>query len=127
MLGAAATFAALQGSAIVEMKTTSHHPSTTTIAASTSIIVAITIEPIASTKFCNLATRAVDGQLAFDVESQVVELTGFPGLTDRQRSFVIAAARDATAQVSSGGGWSNDKLVEAVNQVCGLHLTPATL
>lgn len=86
-----------------------------------------TTEPIASSAFCSLASDAVRGQFDFTNESSVLELSNDPSLTEHQRVLMMGATSDAVRQIKAGAGYSNDLLVIAVNQICGLHLTPVTM
>ena len=80
---------------------------------------------LAPADFCALAMEAIDGHFDFTDPERVAELTDHPGLTDRQRSLVRVGAADAVAEVTRGDGWSTDELVVAINEACGLHLTPS--
>ena len=82
---------------------------------------------IASAEYCALAVQAVEGHFDFTDPERVKELTEDPELTARQAELMRAGAADAVNEVADGNGWSNDELVSAVNEVCGLTLTPATL
>lgn len=84
-------------------------------------------EPRASASFCSLAVKAAGGEFDFTSEARVRELTEDPGLSDDQRLRVAAAAADAVRQIELGGGYSNDLLVSAVNDICGRNLTPVTM
>ncbi len=84
-------------------------------------------EPRASANFCSLALKAVGGEFDFTSEASVRELTEDPSLTEHQTLRVVAAIADAVAQLKSGGGYSNDLLVSAINDICGLSLTPMTM
>lgn len=82
---------------------------------------------MASADFCSLATDAANGAFDFTSEARVRALTGDPSLTESQRRLVTNAVADAVRQVTGGGGYANDLLVAAVNEVCGLDLTPVTM
>jgi hypothetical protein len=82
---------------------------------------------LASSEFCSLATDAANGSFDFMNETMVQALTQDPSLTDRQRQLVTGAVADAVRQLSSGYSYANDLLVAAVNDVCGLSLTPVTM
>ncbi len=58
---------------------------------------------------------------------QTAELTEAPDLTPSQRLKMRSAIEDARAQLATGTGYSNDLLVAAVNEICGLKLTPVTM
>ena len=77
--------------------------------------------------FCDLATRATEGEVAFGDPVQAAELTEAPDLTSSQRLKMRSAIEDARAQLATGAGYSNDLLVAAVNEICGLKLTPVTM
>lgn len=100
---------------------------TTAVAAPTSVAPTATTEFAPSATYCALAAQAVDGSFDFTDPEQVKRLTQSSELTTRQRALIAAGAADAVAEVASGGGWSNDQLVFAVNDVCGLDLVPSTL
>ncbi len=85
------------------------------------------VAPLASDEFCSAATNAANGSFNFLDEARVAALTQDPSLTDRQRRLVTTAVADAVQQISVGGSYANDLLVSAVNEVCGLHLTPVTM
>jgi hypothetical protein len=48
-------------------------------------------------------------------------------LTDRQRQLLTTAVADAVRQITSGSSYANDMLVAAVNEICGVQLTPVTM
>lgn len=85
-----------------------------------------TAAPVASADFCSLATDATNGAFDFTNEASVRALTQDPSLTDHQRALLTNAVADAVRQVSSGS-YANDMLVIAVNEICGLQLTPVTM
>jgi hypothetical protein len=62
-----------------------------------------------------------------DVDVDANELVVFAGLSDRYRAMIRAAVTDAARQVRTGGGWDTTTFVDAVNVICGLHLTPVTM
>lgn len=86
-----------------------------------------TAAPLASADFCSLASAAVEGAFDFTSASSVEALLRDPSLTERQRLLVTNAVADAVRQISSGGSLANDMLVEAVNEICGLQLTPVAM
>jgi hypothetical protein len=86
-----------------------------------------TIAPVRSDGFCELATAAAGGQVAFQDPVQAASLIEFEGLTERDRRLLRAAVGEAVAQLDLGAGYTNDLPVSAVNEMCGLHLTPSTL
>jgi len=100
-------------SIVGEATTTTSHTSTTLT--------------LASAEYCALAVQAVEGHFDFTDPERVKELIEDPELTARQAELMRAGAADAVNEVADGNGWSNDELVSAVNEVCGLTLTPATL
>jgi phage-related tail protein len=65
--------------------------------------------------------------VAFDEPTQVAKFTQDASLTQQQRSRMRAAIDDATSQLATGAGYSNELLVAAVNEICGLELTPVTM
>ena len=85
-----------------------------------------TVESSASAAFCATASRAVDGQFDFSSDERIAELNDDPSLSPEQRAIVSHATADAKRQVASGS-WSNDLLVEAVNEICGTNFTPVTM
>jgi hypothetical protein len=103
------------------------NPSETLAAASTDVAPTVTTEPAPSPEYCALAEEAVEGNFDFTDPEEVKRLTQRPELTTRQRALIAVGAADAVREVSLGSGWSNDELVNAVNEVCGLDLAPLTL
>ncbi len=85
-----------------------------------------TVELSPSTAFCTLATKAVAGEFDFTSDERIALLDGDPSLSPRQRALVSEATADAQRQVSEGS-YSNDLLVEAVNEICGTSFTPVTM
>ncbi len=79
-----------------------------------------------SPEFCSRARNAAEGQLALDDPEQINDLTNDPSLPDDDRGRLAEALEDASRR-STGGAWSNDRLVEIVNELCNLELTPVTL
>jgi len=101
---------------------------TSTLAeATTTTVETTTTFTLASAEYCALAVKAVEGRFDFTDPERVKELTEAPELTARQVELMRAGAADAVNEVADGNGWSNDELVSAVNEVCGLSLAPATL
>ncbi len=80
-----------------------------------------------SAAFCDLATQATKGEMALRDPVQTAQLTEARGLTESERSRMRSAIDDAAAQLATGAGYSNDLLVSAVNEICGLKLTPVTM
>jgi hypothetical protein len=80
-----------------------------------------------SAAFCDLATRATKGEVTIRDPNQTAKLTESPDLTENQRSRMRGAIEDAKTQLAGGAGYSNDLLVAAVNEICGLKLTPVTM
>jgi hypothetical protein len=99
-------------------------PSTTN---GSSTLSSVTTAPLASAGFCSLATDAANGTFDFTNEASVRALTEDPSLTDRQRQLLTAAVADAVRQITSGSSYANDMLVAAVNEICGVKLTPVTM
>lgn len=97
--------------------------STTTPIAPTS---PVTVESSASAAFCDTASKAVGGEFDFTSDERIAELKNDPSLSPGQRALVSRATADAKRQVATLS-WSNDLLVEAVNEICGTNFTPATL
>ena len=97
-------------------------PSSSTVVPSTSVPVEA-VPP----GFCDLAVRASGGSVPMDVDVDANELVVFAGLSDRYRAMIRAAVTDSARQVRTGGGWDTTTFVDAVNVICGLHLTPVTM
>jgi len=95
--------------------------------ATTTTVQTTTTFTLASAEYCALAVQAVEGRFDFTDPDRVKELTEDPELTARQADLMRAGAADAVNEVADGNGWSNDELVAAVNEVCGLRIIPATL
>ena len=70
---------------------------------------------------------ATKGEVALRDPVQAAKLTEVADLTTSQRSRMRLAIEDARAQLAKGAGYSNDVLVAAVNEICGLKLTPVTM
>jgi hypothetical protein len=86
-----------------------------------------TASPLASADFCSLAADAVEGAFDFTNESSVGALLQDPSLTERQRLLMANAVADAVRQITAGGSFANDMLVDAVNEICGLQVPPVTM
>lgn len=83
--------------------------------------------PLASPALCSRVTDAATGNFDFTDEANVRALIDDPSWTDRQRQLLGPAVADAVRQITSGGSYSNDMLVAAVNEICGAQLTPVTM
>ena len=70
--------------------------------------------------------KAVAGEFDFTSDERIALLDGDPSLSPRQRALVSEATADAQRQVLEGS-YSNDLLVEAVNEICGTSFTPVTM
>lgn len=77
--------------------------------------------------FCDLAVRATEGSVSMDIAAEDNELVRFPGLSDRHRTMVRRVVADAAHQFRFGSSFDTTTLVEAVNEICGLSLTPVTM
>jgi hypothetical protein len=84
-------------------------------------------EANASKEYCELAVSATRGQLDFSDASQFSSLVQHPGLPDRFRAAMTAAAENARVRTAAGNGWSNDDMVGVVNTMCGLDLPSITM
>jgi hypothetical protein len=81
----------------------------------------------ASKEYCDLAVRATNGELNFADETQYASLVNSPGLPRRFREAMTAAAENARVRTAGPNGWANDDMVEVVNKMCGLKLTPVSI
>jgi hypothetical protein len=80
----------------------------------------------ASASFCAIAVDAVDGRVPFNDPSRTSGLPDDPSLNDWDRRRLTAALDDAARQVAAGG-FDNTQLVDLVNELCALRLTPVTM
>ena len=84
-------------------------------------------EANASKDYCELAVNATGGHVDFSDASQFSSLVQNPGLPDRYRAAMTAAAENARVRTAAGNAWSNDDMVGVVNTMCGLNLAPVTM
>ena len=84
-------------------------------------------EANASKDYCELAVSATRGHVDFSDASQFSSLVQHPGLPERYRAAMTAAAENARVRTAAGNGWSNDDMVGVVNTMCDLNLTPLTM
>ena len=82
---------------------------------------------LAPPDFCELLVRTVKGHEPINDPAFRSMVTEFPGLTDVQRSYFYFTLEDAAIQIARDSGYSNDRLVNLVNETCGLNLTPVTM
>jgi hypothetical protein len=80
-------------------------------------------------EFCDAAEQAAEGNIAFNDPAATAELTEFEGLTESQRQIITDAIEATRREVERvpNGSWTNNEMVDAVNEVCGSDLTPVTL
>jgi hypothetical protein len=80
-------------------------------------------------EFCKAAEQAAEGNIAFSDPAVTAELTEFEGLTEHQRQIITDAVDATRREVERvpGGSWTNNEMVDAVNELCGSDLTPVTL
>jgi hypothetical protein len=83
--------------------------------------------PLASAQFCSRVVELPKGSFDFSNDERVAELTNDSSLSDHQRLLLSAAIADARTQIASGSGYSDDLLVEAINEICGTSLTTVTM
>jgi hypothetical protein len=102
-------------------------PSATPSESATSPTAPTTIADAAPDGFCNLAVRATHGEIAMDVDIDANELVNYPGLSALHKNLIRSAVLDAILQVRNGSGWDTTALVDAVNEICNLTLTPVTM
>ena len=84
-------------------------------------------EANASKDYCELAVSATQGHVNFADAFQFSSLVQHRGLPDRHRAAMTAAAENARVRTAAGSPWSNNDMVEVVNTMCGLNLTPITM
>jgi hypothetical protein len=106
---------------------TSVAPPIAPIVVSASVVVTSAIVESVPAGFCELAVQATEGSIRMDVDLSDNELFRFPGLSDTHRSMVRSVVADAIPLVRSGDGFDTTRLVELVNSICGLKLTPVIM
>ena len=83
-------------------------------------------EPAASESYCAVAVNAAQGRINFLDDVQYASIVDDPGLPDRYRDDMTAAAKRARRLWASFGAWSNHDMVAVVNEMCGKDLTAVT-
>lgn len=81
----------------------------------------VTVTSVAPPTRCEAAPQAVEGH------GGLADLPDSPGLLDEHRNPVAGAVARAQDEIDGGDGWDNTELVDLVNELCGLQLTPVTM
>jgi hypothetical protein len=84
-------------------------------------------EPTASKSYCAVAVEAANGRINFADSAKFESLVTDQALPERFRADMTAAAERARELWANSSAWSNDDMVEIVNSMCDLHLTPVTM
>lgn len=98
-----------------------HEPTASPVATPPDSPPASALAARAPDSFCDAATTAAEGHGGLD------SLPEHPGLTSQQRDTVRRVVRESREQIDRGNGWDTTELVEVINEMCGLELTPVTM
>jgi len=81
-------------------------------------------EPSASTSYCAVAIEATSG---YGDTAALDSLLSNEALPERYRAAMTAAADRARELWATSDAWSNGGMVEIVNSMCDVELTPVTM
>jgi hypothetical protein len=84
-------------------------------------------QPAASKSYCAIAVDAANGRINFNDSEQFGALVSDPALPERYRADMTAAAERARGLWANSDAWSNDDMVDIVNSMCAVELTPVTM
>ena len=84
-------------------------------------------EPSASKSYCAVAVEAASGRFNYGDNAAFESLVSDEALPERYRAAMTAAAERARKLWATSDAWSNDDIVEIVNSMCAVELTPVTM